>query len=90
MVKLSRGCPPGLILLRFTLNYGRVAQPTSFFTVKPTDTDTKGNLPRGGYESKFTELPAGADSEDSNSIIRFVSSNYPDREDNQRRNLIKR
>lgn len=77
-------------LLGFMFNHGKVSQPTSFFTVKPTDTDTKGNLCRGGYDIKFTKLPAGSDSEDSNSIIRLASSNYPDKEDNQRRNLIKR
>lgn len=79
----------GFFLLGFMFNYGKVTQPTSFFTVKPTDTDTKGNLRRGGYDIKFTQLPAGTDSEDSKSIIRLVSANYPDREDNQRQKLIK-
>lgn len=78
------------LLLGFMFNHGKVTQPTSFFTVKPTDTDTKGNLRRAGYDVKFTKLPPGTDSEDSNTIIRLVSSNYPDREDNQRQNLIKR
>lgn len=76
--------------LRRMLNHRNVTQPTSFFTVKPTETDTKGNLHRGGCYITFTKVPAGSDSEDSNSITRLISPNFPDREDKYRQKLIKR
>lgn len=55
---------------------------TSFFTVKPIDTDTNGNLQRERYNIKHSimELPSGLNSEESFSIIGSVSSalsNYP-------------
>lgn len=38
-------CRGGFLLL-FMFKHGEATQPASFFTVKPTDTDTKGNLRR--------------------------------------------
>lgn len=56
-----------VFLLRFMFEYGEETQPASFFTAKPTETETKGNLRRGSSNVKLSELPAGTDS-----IIRLV------------------